>query len=106
MNTRQTAAEIARRLPDLRQRDVLEMFEVLAEVWSRELARPDGEIHIAGLGKLYVEKHDLKVTGMARQRLIEKLGKDAPQTIERRVIRFRPFEALRAAMKQEGTRHE
>ncbi len=106
MNTRQTAAEIARRLPDLRRRDVLEMFEVLAEVWSKELAKPDGEIQIAGLGKLYAETHDLKATGMIRQRLIAKLGPKAPLTVQRRVIRFRPFEPLRAAMKQEVTRHE
>ncbi|MCC6976516.1 MAG: hypothetical protein IT322_21105 [Anaerolineae bacterium] len=106
MNTRQTAAEIARRLPALQRREVLEMCEVLAEVWGRELAKPDGKIHIAGLGKLYVETHHLKATGMIRQRLEEKFGKDAPQTIQRRVIRFRPFEALRAAMKPEMNHHE
>jgi hypothetical protein len=101
MNTRETVAEIARRLPDLRRRDVLEMFEVLAELWRTELAKSDGEIHIAGLGRLYVETHDLKATGVIRQRLTEKYGKNAPQTLQRRVIRFRPSEALHAAMKQE-----
>jgi nucleoid DNA-binding protein len=106
MNTRQTVAEIARRLPDLRRRDVVEMFEVLAELWRVELAKPDGEIHIAGLGRLYVETHDLKATGVIRQRLIEKLGKNAPQMVQRRVIRFRPSEVLHAAMKQEVKPHE
>jgi nucleoid DNA-binding protein len=106
MNTRQTVAEIARRLPDLRRRDVVEMFEVLAELWCVELAKPDGEIHIAGLGRLYVETHDLKATGVIRQRLIEKYGQDAPQTVQRRVIRFRPSEALHTAMKQEVEAYE
>ncbi len=106
MNTRETVVEIARRLPDLRRRDVLEMFEVLAELWRDELAKSDGEIHIAGLGRLYVETHDLKATGVIRQRLIEKYGKDAPQTVQRRMIRFRPSEALHAAMKQEHEQDE
>lgn len=106
MNTRQTVAEIARRLPDLRRRDVVEMIEVLAELWRSELAKPNGEIHIAGLGRLYVEAHDLKATGVIRQRLIEKYGKNAPQTVQRRVIRFRPSEALHVAMKQEMGKDE
>ena len=106
MNTRQTVAEIARRLPDLHRRDVVEMFEVLAELWRAELAKPDGEIHIAGLGRLYVERHDLKATGVIRQRLVEKFGKDAPQTVQRWVIRFRPSEVLHIAMKQEVEPHE
>jgi len=106
MNTRQIVAEIARRLPDLRRRDVLEMFEVLAELWSTEFAKPNGEIHIGGLGKLYVETHDLKATGVIRQHLIEKFGKNAPTTVQRRVIRFRPSEALYTAIKQEHVQDE
>jgi nucleoid DNA-binding protein len=106
MNTHETVAEIARRLPDLRRRDVLEMFEVLAELWSAELSKPNGEIHIANFGRLYVETHDLKATGVIRQRLIEKFGKNAPQTVQRRVIRFRPSEALHTAMKQESEQDE
>lgn len=106
MNTRETIAEIARRLPALRRRDVLEMFEVLAELWRVELARRDGEIHIAGLGTLYVETHDLKATGVIKERLLEKYGRNAPQTVQRKVIRFRPSEALQTAMKQERGQHE
>ena len=106
MNTRQTVAEIARRLPTLRRRDLLEVFDVVAELWRVELAKPDGEIHIAGLGRLYVETHDLKVTGVIRERLIEKFGKNAPPTVQRRVIRFRASEALHTTIKQEGEPHE
>jgi nucleoid DNA-binding protein len=106
MNTRQTVAEIARRLPHLRRRDVVEMFEVLAEVWRVELVKPDGEIHIGGLGRLYVETHDLKATGVIRQHLLEKFGKNAPPTVQRRVIRFRPSEMLHTAMKQEAEQNE
>ncbi len=106
MNTRETIAEIARRLPALRKRDVVEVLSVLIELWHDELSKPDGNIHITGLGRLYVEMHLLKATGMIRQRLIEKYGEVAPQTVQRRVIRFRPSEALYAAMKQEVNPHE
>lgn len=57
MNTRQTATQIARRLPDLRKRDVQEVLDLLTELWREELAKPNGEIHISGLGTLYVETH-------------------------------------------------
>ncbi len=106
MNTRQTATQIARRLPDLRKRDVQDVLDVLTELWRAELAKPDGEIHLTGLGKLYVEAHTLRSTGVIRQMLIQKRGTNAPATIQRRVIRFRPYEALRALMKEEKANHE
>ncbi len=106
MNTRQTVTEIARRLPDLRRHEVQEMINLLVDLWRAELLKVDGEIHITGLGRLYVETHDLKATGAIRQRLIDKFGKNAPQVVQRRVIRFRMAKPFHAAMKEEQKRHE
>jgi nucleoid DNA-binding protein len=106
MNTRQTVTEIARRLPDLHRHEVQEVISLLIDLWRAELLKPDGEIHVAGLGKLYVETHDLRATGAIRQRLINKFGKNAPQTVQRRVIRFRMSKPFHAVLKQEQKRHE
>jgi len=106
MNTHQIAAQIARRLPDLRKRDVQDVLEILTELWHVELAKPDGEIHISGLGTLYVETHRVRCTGVIRQTLRAKYGANAPTTLERRSIRFRPYEALRNAIKEEHNNHE
>ncbi len=101
MNTHQTAVQIARRLPVWHRRDVQEVLDILTELWREELAKPDGEIHIAGLGTLYVETHPLRTTGVIRATLQQKYGTAAPTTLQRRSIRFRPYEALRNAVKHE-----
>ena len=106
MNMHQTAAQIARRLPNLRKCDVQEVLEILTELWQIELAKVDGEIHIAELGTLYVETHRLRATGVIRQTLQAKYGASAPNTIQRRSIRFRPYEALRNVIKEESKPHE
>jgi hypothetical protein len=106
MNTRQTVIAIARRLPDLRRHEVQEVIDLLIELWRAELLKPDGEIHITGLGRLYVETHDLRATGAIRQRLIARLGRNAPQVLQRRVIRFRMAKPFHMALKQEQKRHE
>jgi nucleoid DNA-binding protein len=105
MNTRQTVTEIAHRLPDLRRHEVREVINLLVDLWRAELLKPDGAIHIAGLGRLYVETHDLRATGAIRQRLIDKFGPNAPQTVQRRVIRFRMAKPFHAAMRQEQKRN-
>ncbi len=106
MNTQQIAAQIARRLPDLRKRDVQDVLEILTELWHAELTKPDGEIHISGLGTLYVETHRVRCTGIIRQTLQAKYGANVPTSLERRSIRFRPYEGLRQAMKEEQNNHE
>ena len=106
MNMHQTAAQIARRLPNLSKRDVQEVLEILTELWQIELAKADGEIHIADLGTLYVETHNLRPTGVIRQTLQAKFGANAPTTIQRRSIRFRSYEALRNVIKKEAKARE
>jgi hypothetical protein len=102
MNTHQTAVQIARRLPAWHRRGVQEVLDVLTELWRDELAQPDGEIHITDLGTLYVETHAMRVTGVVRESLQQKYGSAAPETLPRRVIRFRPYEALRDAIQQQA----
>ncbi|MBX3063302.1 MAG: HU family DNA-binding protein [Anaerolineae bacterium] len=99
MNTQETISEIARRLPFLHRRDVRDVIEVLVELWQAELTKPDGQVRLTGLGKLYVETHTLKASGIIRQKLLEKHGRAAPRTILRRVLRFSPSDKLLIAMK-------
>ena len=106
MNTRQMVSETARRLPNLRKREVQEVVEVLLELWHRELVQPAGEIHLRGLGTLYVEIHPLRANGVTRQALIRRYGKNAPPLLSRRTIRFRAYDALRAAMREETEKDE
>ncbi len=106
MNTQQMVSQIARRLPKFRKWEVQEVIDVLLEVWQQELAQPDGELHLRGLGKLYVEIHPLRVNGVTRQALLRKYGSKAPEQIARRTIRFRPYDALRAEMHQEAEQDE
>jgi nucleoid DNA-binding protein len=106
VNTQQMVSQIARRLPGLHKREVQEVVDLLFEVWRQELAKPDGELHLRGLGKLYVEIHPLRANGVTRQALIRKYGAQAPEQITRRTIRFRSYDALRAVMHEEAERDE
>ncbi len=106
MNTQQMVNQIARRLPKFRKREVQEVIDVLLEVWCQELAKPDGELHLRGLGTLYVEIHPLRANGVTRQALLRKYGSRAPEHIARRTIRFRPYDALRAVMREETEQDE
>jgi nucleoid DNA-binding protein len=98
--------EIARRLPALHQRDVQEVLDVLLELWRIELARADGEIRLRGLGTLHVEVHPLRASGITRQALLRRYGQNAPSLVPRRTIRFRPYDALRQAVREEAEDHE
>ena len=57
MNTQQMVRQVARRLPKFRKREVQDVIDVLLGVMCQELAKPDGELHLRGLGTLYVEIH-------------------------------------------------
>src|SRR5512147_2693841 len=98
--------QIARRLPKFRKWEVQEVIDVLLEVWRQELVQPTGELHLRGLGKLYVEIHPLRANGVTRQALIRKYGSNAPEQIARRPIRLRPYDALRAVMREETDQDE
>ncbi len=79
MNHRQTVAEISKRLPRLKRRDVAEVLEVMAELWLEELAQPGQTVTVADLGKLAVEVQTVHSGGVVGRR-----------TLKRVYVRFRP----------------
>lgn len=90
MNHRQTVAEISKRLPRLKRRDVAEVLEVMAELWLDELRQPGQTVTVADLGKLVVEVQTFQSGGAVRQRLQQIHGAQAPKTLKRIYVRFRP----------------
>jgi len=98
MNHRQTIAEISKRLPRLKRRDVAEVLEVMTELWLAELAQPGGAVTVADLGKLVVEVQTLRSAGAVRRRLEKQHGAQAPERFQRIYVRFRPTAKLRQAI--------
>jgi len=79
MNHRQTVAEISKRLPRLKRRDVAEVLEVMVELWLEALAQPGRTVTVADLGKLMVEVQTVRSGGAVGRR-----------TVKRVYVRFRP----------------
>jgi len=96
MNHRQLVSGIARRFPDLTQRQIGDVLDVLAEVCCAELALPGGEIVIRDLGRLTVEVQRMRSAGAVRTQM----GSDAPDRLTRLYFRFRPTPGLRADIEQ------
>jgi nucleoid DNA-binding protein len=63
---REVIANIARRLPYRTQRDVAEVVELLAEVWSEELIK-GSEIIVPEIGRLRIEVQDMRAGGALGQ---------------------------------------
>ena len=106
MNHSQTIAEISKRLPRLKRRDVAEVLEVMTELWLDALAQPDQSVTVADLGKLMVEVQTFRIGGSVRQRLQQLHGSAAPNTLKRIYVRFRATakfrQAIEAAYIEEG----
>jgi nucleoid DNA-binding protein len=84
MNHRQTVAEISKRLPRLKRRDVAEVLEVMTELWLEELAQPGQIVTVSDLGKLLVEVQTVRSGGAVGRR-----------TLKRVYVRFRPTTKFR-----------
>ena len=84
MNHRQTIAEISKRLPRLKRRDVAEVLEVMTELWLEELALPGQTVTVADLGKLAVEVQTVRSGGAVGRRILKRV-----------YVRFRPTEKFR-----------
>jgi nucleoid DNA-binding protein len=93
MNHRQTVIAVARKLRRFSQRDVSEVLQVLSEIWSAELAQPEGFVRIEGLGKLYVQQQTLRTPGAIRATLTRKHG-SVPLLMNRYYFRFQPTKTL------------
>jgi nucleoid DNA-binding protein len=100
MNTHELVSEIAQRLPYLRRADVQEVMDVLIERLQVELAKPQGQVRLTGVGKLYVETHALKASGIIREQIVARDGV-APMVLVRHVYRFTPSQGLLEALKKE-----
>jgi nucleoid DNA-binding protein len=59
---RDVIAEVARRLPHQKRRDVSEVIEVVTEVWFEELAS-GGEVSLPDIGRLSIEVQDMAAGG-------------------------------------------
>ncbi len=93
MNHQQSIDAVARRLYRFSRRDVAEIMEVLVEVWREELLRPEGNVHIRGLGNLYVQLQQIEANGLAKQ-LMEQMGQPSGK-VTRSYFRFHPTRALK-----------
>jgi len=93
---RELVATVARRFPDLTQRQIEDVIEVMVEVWRAELAQPDGEIVIRDFGKLTIEVQHMRNEGAVRAQM----GSAAPDRLTRLYFRFRPTPGLREEIEQ------
>ncbi|MBZ0282554.1 MAG: hypothetical protein K8L97_17575 [Anaerolineae bacterium] len=86
---REVIAEVARRLPHRTQRDVVEVIEVLTEVWFAELVNRQSII-VPDIGRLSIEVQDMRAGGALNQ-----YGR-----LRRVYGRFRPTEKLKEHMQE------
>jgi nucleoid DNA-binding protein len=92
MSHREVIKQVARRFPDLTQRQIAEVLDVLVEVWRTELGQPGGEVVIRDFGNLTIEVQRMKNGGAVRTQM----GNAAPERLTRLYFRFRPTPGLRA----------
>ena len=90
MNKRQLVKTIAQRLPFTTVRQVEEVLEVAAEVWSNEL-EAGGQAHIPGVGRLSIAVQRLRAAGAIQS----KSG-----MLQRVYGRFRPAGELLARLEE------
>lgn len=96
MNHRQLVSAAARRFPDLTQRQVEDVLDVLAELWSAALARGH-EVMIRDFGTLVVEVQRMRNSGVVQAQI----GDSAPEHLMRLYFRFRPTPQLKAAVERQ-----
>ena len=96
MNHRQLVSAVARRFPDLTQRQIADVLDVLVETWRTELEQPGGEVIIRDFGKLTVEVQRMRNNGVVRGAM----GGAAPDRLIRLYFRFRPTPGLREEVEQ------
>ncbi|MBK9748848.1 MAG: HU family DNA-binding protein [Chloroflexi bacterium] len=90
MNHRQVIKQVARRFPDLTQRQIADVLDVLVEVWSAALAQSDDAV-IRDFGRLRVEVQRVKTSGAIQAQM----GGSAPEHLMRLYFRFYPVGSLR-----------
>jgi nucleoid DNA-binding protein len=78
---------VARRFPDLTQRQIEEVLDAFIAVWQQQLEQRE-RVVIHGFGSLIAERQDLQTRGAVRKPTI------------RLYVRFRPTQALKARLKE------
>ncbi|MBK8027030.1 MAG: HU family DNA-binding protein [Chloroflexi bacterium] len=96
MNHRQMIRAVARRFPDLTQRQVEEVLAVCVEVWREALAQPGGEVVLRDFGRLSVDVQRMRSGGIVRARM----GTDTPERLTRLYFRFHPVGTFRTKVEE------
>ena len=99
VNHRQLVKAVARRFPDLTQRQIEDVLDVLVEVWRSELVQPGGEVVIRDFGKLTVEVQRMRNGGVIQAQMRTQMGSSAPERLIRLYFRFRATPSLRNEIK-------
>ena len=81
---------VARRFPELTQRQVEEVLQAFIAVWQQQLEQRE-RVVIHGFGSLVVEVQHLRAAGAIRH----------PARLSRLYFRFRPTNALKAAVERQ-----
>src|SRR5687767_6599140 len=98
---------IARKLYRYTREEVVTIVAVMVEVWQVELARPEGYIHLGGLGKFSLDCQQLTTAGAVYQTLADKHGVlRTPTHVARIYGRFRPAESLKQAILSARREHD
>ena len=96
MNRQKTIADVARLLPDRTQGDIAEIYDLICELWQNELCQPDGEISITGVGRISIERQQMKAGGTVKQLTTQ--GR-----LTRIYGRFKPTKSLKRVYKGKDT---
>ena len=81
---------VARRFPDLTQRQVEDVLTTFVEIWQQQLEQQE-RVVIHDFGSLVVEVQHLRAAGAIRH----------PARLSRLYFRFRPTQALKAAVERQ-----
>jgi len=100
MNHRQVIRQVARRFPDLTQRQVEDVLEVLVEIWHAALTQGH-DVMIRDFGTLTVEVQRMQNSGVIQAQM----GSSAPEHLMRLYFRFRPTAQLKAAVERQLKEH-
>jgi nucleoid DNA-binding protein len=87
MTHKATIRAVARRFPELTQRQVEEVLAAFIAVWQQQLEQRE-RVVIHGFGSLIAEHQDLQTRGVIRRPTI------------RLYVRFRPTQALKDRLKE------
>ena len=105
MNHNQLVAAIARRLYHRTAHDVAEVLDVLVDILREELSHENGYVYLRDIGRLYVQRQQLRSAGVVREQMQERYALP-PEHLVRIYFRFRPAESLKQLVNEKRTLDE